>query len=323
MERPTMKMSRSLARCFISAFLACLLSSSIAFGKQAEKQIHFSSPDEAIKMLVTAAKDHDPNKLIQILGPESKSIIESGDPVEDSKTRERFIKAYEEANKVEKINETKSILSVGKNAWIFPIPLMKEGNSWYFDTPAGKEEIINRRIGRNELATMQSMLAYVDAQREYYLNNHQKNKLPSYAEKILSSPNKRDGLYYPVKEGEPPSPLGELYATASLEGYGKNKHGNTQNAYHGYYYRILKSQGKDAKNGAYDYVIDGRMVGGHALIAWPATYGNSGIMTFIVSHDGVVYEKNLGPNTASLIPQIKSFNPDKTWKADKDTPSQK
>jgi hypothetical protein len=296
----------------------CLLFSGFALAKPSAKQMEFKSPDEAVKMLVTSAKENKTDKLIQILGSDAQAIIDSGDPIEDKKTRERFIKAYEETNKLEKISDTKYTLSVGKSDWVFPIPLMKEGSQWYFDTPAGKEEILNRRIGRNELATIQSMLAYVDAQREYYLNNHEKNKLPAYAEKILSSPNKRDGLYYPVKEGETPSPLGELYAAASKEGYGQNKQSNTPSAYHGYYYHILKSQGKDAPHGAFNYVVDGRMVGGHALIAWPATYGNSGVMTFMVSHDGVVYEKNLGEDTNSVASKVDSFDPDQSWKVVKD-----
>jgi hypothetical protein len=306
----------SLILCTIAA---SILFSSLTFGKQATKQMQFTSPDEAVKMLITSAKENDPKKLMEILGPEAEPIIESGDSVEDNKIREKFVKAYEEGNKLEKTSDTKYTLIVGKTDWAFPIPLMKNGNNWYFDTPAGKEEILNRRVGRNELATIQSMLAYVDAQREYYLNNHPKDKLPNYAKKILSSPNLRDGLYYPVKEGEPPSPLGKLYATASTEGYGKKQKTDAQNSYHGYYYKILTSQGKDAPNGAYDYVIDGRMVGGHALIAWPATYGNSGVMTFMVSHDGVVYQKNLGPDTKIKAPQIKVFNPDKTWQPVKDT----
>lgn len=316
MERTTMNTkSRSF---YILTLAASIFFSSFVFAKPAAKQMEFKTPDEAVKMLITSAKENNSNKLIQILGPDSKEIIESGDAIEDNKTRERFIKAYEEANKLEKTSEDKYTLSVGKTDWVFPIPLMKDGSHWYFDTAAGKEEILNRRIGRNELSTIQSMLAYVDAQREYYLNNHEKNKLPSYAEKILSSPNKRDGLYYPVKEGETPSPLGELYAAASKEGYGKDKQSKGQNAFHGYYYHILKSQGKDAPHGAFNYVVDGRMVGGHALIAWPATYGNSGVMSFMVSHDGLVYEKNLGPDTAKIAPKINSFNPDSSWKAVKD-----
>jgi hypothetical protein len=194
-----------------------------------------------------------------------------------------------------------------------PIPVVKGKDGWRFDTQQGKEEVLNRRIGRNELSAVQAMLAYVDAQREYYLRNPQGDKLLHYAQKFGSAKGKRDGLYFPTKAGEPPSPLGPLYASAKAAGYTKAGNG-MPSPYHGYRYRILKRQGPDAPGGAYDYMAQGRMIGGFALVAWPASYGSSGVMTFLVNHEGVVYEKDLGPNTAAAAAKITRFNPDKSWK---------
>ncbi len=295
----------------------CLFTTALVLtnpGYAASKQMSFSSPEEAVKVLVTSVKDDDTKKLMKILGPDAKPLVFSGDVVEDNNNRERFIKSYEEGNKLEKSGDAKMILTIGKDGWPFPIPLVKEANGWRFDTDAGKEEILNRRIGRNELSAIQAVLAYVDAQREYYLANPEHEKVLSYAQKFLSAPNKRDGLYYAVKEGESPSPLGELYAKAQAEGYADNEKGSEPKPYYGYYYRILKSQGADAHGGAVDYVAHGKMMGGYALIAWPAIYGNSGVMTFMVNHDGVVYEKDLGLETAKEAKNITTFNPDKTWK---------
>jgi hypothetical protein len=191
---------------------------------------------------------------------------------------------------------------------------VKADSGWKFDTNAGKEEILNRRIGRNELSTVQSVLAYADAQREYYVRNPDNAKLLHYAQKMASAPGKRDGLYYPVKAGEPQSPLGPLFDSAKAQGYGGKSADGKPAPYHGYKYKILTGQGPDAKGGAYDYVAGGKMIGGFGLIAWPANYGNSGVMTFMVNHDGVVYEKDLGPGTEAAAQKITKFNPDKTWK---------
>jgi hypothetical protein len=218
------------------------------------------------------------------------------------------VSLYETQNKIEKSGEDKAVLAIGKDGWPFPIPLVKEGEGWRFDTAAGKEEILNRRIGANELNAMQAMLAYGDAQREYYLLNPRKDKLLQYAQRIVSSEGKRDGLYYPTKAGEPRSPLGPLFARRLAEGYAEG------DGYHGYRYKILKAQGPDAKGGAYNYVAQGRMIGGYALVAWPASYGNSGVMTFLVNHEGVVYEKDLGPGTAEAAAKLTRYNPDQTWK---------
>ena len=277
------------------------------------KQKTFTSPEEAVKELIAAARSGDAKAMQAVLGPGSRDIVESGDAVADKAGRERFVKSYEESNKLEKSGESKAILSTGKDDWPFPIPIVKDAAGWRFDTKAGKEEILNRRIGRNELSVIQVLQAFVDAQREYYLRNPEKDKLLGYAQKIASTQGKRDGLYFPTKADEKPSPLGPLVDSARAAGYQKGESGKPA-AYHGYHYRILKGQGPDAPGGAYDYVAQGRMIGGFALVAWPATYGNSGVMTFVVSHDGVVYEKDLGPDTTAAAQKITKFNPAKSWK---------
>lgn len=276
------------------------------------KQRAFSTPDEAVSALVAAARGTDAKALLAVLGQGAKSLIFSGDAVADRERRERFVKSYDEAAKLESAGEAKAVLVTGKDGWPFPIPLVKEAAGWRFDTAAGKDEILNRRIGSNELSTIQSLLAYVDAQREYYRLNPQRDKLQGYAQKLVSTKGKRDGLYFPTGAGEPLSPLGPLFDAAKADGYGGS--GAKTTAYHGYHYRILKGQGADAPGGAYDYMAKGRMIGGFALIAWPAAYRNSGVMTFMVSHDGVVFEKDLGPNTAAAAGKITRFNPDAGWR---------
>jgi hypothetical protein len=278
----------------------------------AAKQKTYATPEEAVKDLIAALKADDAKALLAILGSAGKPLISSGDKVADREGAQRFVRSYEEANKLEKIGNGKVVLDTGKDEWPFPIPIVKESTGWRFDTKAGSEEILNRRIGRNELSTVQAMLAYVDAQREYYLRNPQENKLLQYAQKFGSTPGKRDGLYYPTAAGEPQSPLGPLFESARAAGY-KKAGGGQPTAYHGYHYRILKAQGPKAPGGAYDYLAQADMIGGFALIAWPATYGNSGVMTFMVNHDGVVYEKDLGPETPAVVQKISKFDPDETW----------
>ena len=306
--------SRVLRRnAFVAMTLAGLLACATNVIAAEAKQKTFATPEEAVKALMAAAKAGDTKAVIDILGPGSREIIHSGDAVADKTGRERFVKAYEAASKVEKSGDAKAVLSIGKDNWPFPIPVVKDAAGWRFDAKAGKEEILNRRVGRNELAVIQVLQAYVDAQREYYLRNPQRDKLLHYAQRIASTQGKRDGLYWPAKAGERPSPLGPLVAGAKAEGYAKGGGGKPA-AYHGYHYRILRGQGPDAGGGAYDYVAQGRMIGGFAMIAWPTSYGNSGVMTFIVNHDGVVYEKDLGPDTAAAVQKIARFNPDKGWK---------
>jgi hypothetical protein len=283
-----------------------------AFGA-AVKQKTFASAEEGVKALMEAVKKNDTSAILAILGPEAMSLIESGDQVSDRAAGERFVKSYEESNKLVKSGDTKAVLEVGKDAWPFPIPLVKESAGWRFDTQEGKEEIINRRIGRNELDVIQVCLAIVDAEREYYQRDPDGDKLLQYAQKFISTKGKRDGLYWETKPDEKPSPVGPLVARARGEGY--KGAGGKPVAYHGYYYKLLTGQGKDAPGGAYDYLVKGKMMGGFGVVAYPAQYGSSGIMTFIVNHDGVVYQKDLGAKTASVAQAMTKFNPDKTWTA--------
>lgn len=278
------------------------------------KQRSFQSPEEASKALFDAAKAGDTKEMLGIFGPSGKEVVSSGDEVADKAARERFVASYEAMNKLEKETDKKLTLVVGKDDWPFPVPIVKKGEAWVFDTMAGKDELLNRRIGRNELNTIQTCLAIVDAEREYAMKDRDSNNLLEYAQKFRSTPGKKDGLYWPAKEGEEQSPLGDLAAKAVKEGYLHTKQGQRPQPYHGYYFRILKAQGKNALGGAYDYVVNGKMIGGFALVAYPAEYGASGIMTFIVNHDGVVYEKNLGKETEKIATTMTKFDPDKTWK---------
>jgi len=274
----------------------------------------FKSPEEAVKALIDAVKGNDTKELMAIFGPGGKELIFSGDGVADKAGRDRFVKACEEMNRVVRENENKVTLHVGDRDWPFPIPVVKQGESWFFDTKTGKQEVLSRRIGRNELNTIQVCLAYVDAQREYALKSRDRGGLLEYAQKFISEEGKKDGLYWQAKEGEEQSPLGPLVAKAAKEGYTRKKSGEKRSPYHGYYYRVLKAQGGNAPGGAYDYVVNGKMIGGFALVAYPAEYGNSGVMTFIVNHAGLVYEKDLGKDTEKVATAMKKFDPDKTWK---------
>jgi hypothetical protein len=274
-------------------------------------QKHFETPEEAVQALIDALRKDDTKQLGEVLGPGSGPLLFSGDKVADTRGRESFLREYDERHHLE-AGGGKIVLYVGSDDYPFPIPVVPDGPSWRFDTPEGKEEILNRRIGRNELSAIQVCLAYVDAQREYYAQARKQGQVLEYAQRLASTPGKRDGLYWEAKAGEPESPLGPFVAKARTEGYRK---GTQQGPipYHGYYYRILTGQGSDAPGGATDYVANGHMIGGFGMVAFPAQYGASGVMTFIVNHDGVVYQKDLGPNTATLAKQMKLFNPDSSW----------
>jgi len=282
-------------------------------------QKRFASPEEAVQALVAAVKADDKKEMSAILGPGGKELISSGDEVADKAGRERFIKAYDEMNKLEKESADKIVLHIGTDDWSLPIPIMKKNNTWVFDTKAGKEEILNRRIGRNELNVIEVLHAYVDAQREYASKDCKGGGVVEFAQKFISTKGKHDGLYWETKEGEEMSPLGPLVAQAAKEGYAKKDKGITLSPFHGYYYKILKGQGKHATGGAYDYVVKGKMILGFALVAYPAQYGNSGVMTVMVNQEGIIYEKNLGKNTERIANAMKKFDPDKTWKKVEET----
>jgi len=270
----------------------------------------FGTPEAAVEALVKALRDNDEKTLLTLFGPGSETVISSGDKVDDRERREKFVRLYGEKNRLEIAGDKKVILHLGNNDWPFPIPIVKAGDSWRFDTKQGKEEILNRRIGENELGTIQTCLAVVDAQREYASIDHDGDGLLEYAQKFKSAQGKKDGLYWEVAPGEPPSPLGPLVAQAQSEGYMK---GGNPAPYNGYFFRILTAQGKNAKGGAYNYLVKGKMIGGFAVVAYPAVYASSGVKTFIVSHEGVVYEKDLGPRTTKIAKSMKAFDPDKTW----------
>jgi hypothetical protein len=282
-----------------------------SYGAQV-KQKTFASAEEAVKALIDAAKAGNQEELMAIFGPAAKDVLSSGDAVEDKAVRERFLKAYEAKNALVQDGDARAVLQIGPHDWPFPIPIVKKNQQWSFDTKKGKEELNNRRIGRNELSTIQTCLAYVDAQREYAAKDRDTDGLFEYAQKFVSTPGTKDGLYWEAKPGEEESPFGDLFARATREGYKKTD--NKPTPYHGYFFKILKAQGKNAPGGAYDYVVKGRMIGGFGMVAYPANYGVSGVMTFVVNHDGIVYEKNLGKDTAKIAQAMKLFNPDKTWK---------
>ena len=271
----------------------------------------FASPDDAAKSLVEAAKAGNHDALIAIFGPGSQDIIFSGDAAQDKTSFEHFATAYATMNRWRKQTDGSEVLYVGADNNPFPIPLKKNSaGQWYFDTAAGKDEILSRRIGDNELAAMEVVAAMADAQAEYFSQHH--DGVKQYAQKFISDEGKQNGLYWKSPEGQPKSPLGPLAAyAAATEGF--TPEAGKQQPFHGYFYRILTRQGADAKGGAKDYVVNGKMTGGFAFVAYPEKYGDTGITTFIVDQSGVVYEKNLGKDTAELAKAMTEFNPDKTW----------
>lgn len=288
--------------CAAAAILALL-------APAAHAQQTFKTPDEAASALVAAVKSGSKLDLIRVLGFGSGQIVDSGDEVADNESQQRFLSAYEARHNV-KIDGAKASLIVGLDDFPFPIPLTQEKSGWKFDTMAGRLEILYRRIGRNELDAIQTCLAYVDAQNEYAEKDRTGAGVGVYAQRVVSFAGKRDGLYWPSTDGDS-SPLGELFAQAAAEGY---RIGEARAPFHGYYYRILTQQGPNAPGGVLNYVVKGKMIGGFALIAYPAVYGNSGVMTFLVNHSGTVYEKDLGGSTGSIVKHTIWFDPDQTWR---------
>jgi hypothetical protein len=307
-----------LLTCFIASAIFLFNTSSILFAAQPAKK-SFCSPEEAVKSLVTAVRAHDLEEMLVILGPGSKELISSGDNAADRTGREKFLKAYDQANTIQQDAAGKMTLCIGPDNWPMPIPIVKKGSAWVFDIQKGKQEILNRRIGRNELQVIDVLHAYVDAQHEYATKDCGGSGKVEFAQRLISTEGNRDGLYWEAKEGEKESPLGPLVALAAKEGY----FNPDLQPFHGYYFKILKRQGKHADGGAYNYVVKGKMILGFAIVAYPSEYGNSGIMTFIVNQEGTIYQKKLGKNTTRRAEALKIFDPDKTWTKVGETAKQK
>jgi hypothetical protein len=291
-----------VGRAVLSAAMLVLVTIS---GANAQQSFH--TPEEAVNALVGAVRISNRADILTVLGKEAVGIVSSGDDAADAAQRQRFVAAYDAKHGIQMDGDAKAMIIVGQEDFSFPIPLVRKNGSWQFDTAAGKQEILYRRIGRNELDTIQVCLAFVDAQNDYAEKDRIGAGPGVYAQRIVSQPGKRDGLYWPASGSDDESPLGGLFAQAAEEGY--SVRGNRA-PFHGYYYKILTKQGPNAPGGALDYVVAGKMIGGFALVAFPANYGNTGVMTFLVSHAGQVFEKDLGGRGG----RITAFNPDQTWK---------
>jgi hypothetical protein len=292
------------------------------------KQSLFATPEEAQQALVNASKAKDRAALAEIFGPDYDKLL-SGDPVQDNHELEQFAAALDQSAKLQPASGGEKVtLTIGPDNWPFPIPIVKQGDKWRFDTAAGMEELLNRRVGENELSAIATCRAYVLAQWEYFTEgDHDNDGVAEYAQHFSSSPGQKDGLYWETPEGEKPSPMGAFVAAARLEGYTntgkgrqapaaqeKDKAPHQRTPHHGYYFKILKSQGPHAPGGKYNYIINGNMIAGYALLAYPDKWGSSGVMTFIVNQQGRVYQKNLGADTAKIAAGIKDYDPDATWK---------
>lgn len=269
----------------------------------------YPSAQAAVDALIAALRAGDAKALATVLGPGHQRIIDSGDTKADRAEWARYVASYDGKHTLQMDGDAKATLITGPEDWPNPIPIVKGPNGWYFDSAAGEDEIVARRIGRNELDAMNVCLAFIDMQREYAETDHDGNGILEYARKFFSSPGKRDGLYWPTKAGEPPSPGGKHFADATAN----RGSGGGRQPYHGYFYRILTAQGKAAPGGARDYVVNGKLIGGVGLVAWPARYLSSGVKTFICNTDGTVFEKDLGPDTATLAGKITAYDPDSSW----------
>ncbi len=308
----------SLKRFFLSIAghtLSLVLAASAPLAiSAAETGKAFATPEEAVSALVAAASAQDANAFRVLFGPAAQDL-QNSDRVQAANDLKEFVLAFNKAHRVVRESDSKCILEIGDDSWPFPVPLVMQAGHWVFDTEAGKEELFNRRIGRNERLVLESVRAYVQAQREYASKDRDGDEVLEYAQKFLSTPGAKDGLYWPSDLDGEVSPLGPLVADAQARGYKKNprEQGAEPEPFHGYFFKILTCQGKAAPLGKYNYIIHGKMIAGFALVAWPAAYGESGIMTFIVNQQGRVYQKDLGLKTAKIAAATKEYNPDKTW----------
>jgi hypothetical protein len=301
---------------------AMILASALCLCCAGHAHAAYSSPHAATAALAAAVKSGDKDKMEAVLGGDAaKDIISSGDAVADENARDLFLTAYNTRHHIVEAKDGQSAtLNIGYGNWPFPVRLVRGADGWSFDAVGGAQEILYRRVGRNEMDAIEVELAVVDAQKDYSDMTRRENGTAVYAQKIVSSEGKKDGLYWPTKEGEPQSPLGDLIAQASAEGYGG---GGGKAPYHGYYYKLLTKQGPSAHGGALDYIVDGKMIGGFALIAWPAKYGDSGVMTFMVNHEGAVFQKDLGKDTDAAVAKIDAYDPDSSWRPARENESAK
>ena len=298
---------RKIGRMANGAMLTlALVAAPSGVGAAPPAQPAFASPEEALTAMVGAMRRQLPSALATIVGPGSQTWLYSGDDVADRAAAEKFVAAYDRKHVVARQGDDRATVTVGDDDGPLPIPLVRAGMQWRFDGAAGRDEVLARRIGRNELATIQVLEAMADAQVEYARS---RSGQVAYAQKFASSAGKKDGLYWPPEAGQPSSPLGPLVAQAAGEGYG----GGKTRPYHGYVFRMLKAQGPAARGGAFDYVVKGAMIGGFAIVATPVSYGNSGVMTFMINQDAVVWQKDLGPQTAQTVAAMKRFDPGAGW----------
>lgn len=293
--------------------LACALGTGL-LAQGAERGKSFASPEEAVAALVAAGGANDTNAFRSLFGPAAEGL-QNPDRVQAAHELEEFTQACAQQRRIVPVSENRCRLEIGDASWPFPVPLVKEKGEWFFDTEAGKEELLNRRIGRNELSALQTVRAYVEAQREYSARDHDGDEVLEFAQKLISTPGTKDGLYWPPDLDGEISPFGPLVAQAQNEGYSMKarKQEAPPEPFHGYFFRILTRQSASAPGGRYDYLINGNLIGGFALAAWPAEYGESGIMTFIVNQQGRVYQKDLGPGTEKTARRMRTYDPDKTW----------
>ncbi len=291
------------------AAVAILLTACFPIRSMAQQsgQKTFSSPEDASNALVTAAQNNDENALLDILGSDGKQIVSSGDETEDAESRANFVQRYQQMHRLMKEPDGTTLLYIGADNWPTPIPLVNNSSSWYFDTEVGRKEILYRRIGRNEISTISVCHELVAAQKEYYSMQHDE-----YAQEIFNDEGQRNGLYWKAADGEPQSPVGPLVASAFAKGYAESRD-SSPTPYRGYYYHILTRQGKNGPGGAKSYMVNGKMTEGFAFVAYPAEYRSSGVMTFIVNRDGVVYQKDLGKKTEALAKTMKEYNRNSSW----------
>lgn len=292
--------------------LAVLLTSRTSAAQAISGQKTFSSPSEAVKNLMDAARSGDPAQLVPIIGPQAGALIASGDLGAAKQVLANFVKAYNEKHAISSEAQGFEFLQVGKGDWPFPFPIVRDGETWYFDIDRGNEEILDRRVGRNELGAIAVCEGFVQSQKDYAAKGHDGNSHGIYAQQFHSDPGKQNGLYWPVSKGQPESPMGPLVASAALENSSQQSAGDPA-PYYGYFYKILTAQGPDAPGGEKSYIVDGKLTGGFALIAYPAKYASSGVMTFIVNQDGIVYQQDLGEQTTDLASKITTYNPDSSW----------